>query len=52
MIELSLAALDEDPEIEMMVWSETCFVPGIDWHTRYRTDPQRYRLVQELTSFF
>jgi apolipoprotein N-acyltransferase len=52
MIDLSLRALDEDPEIEMMIWSETCFVPGVDWHTRYRNDPERYRLVRELTDFF
>lgn len=52
MIALSEKALDEDPEIEMMIWSETCFVPGIDWHSRYRTDPDRYRLVKELTDFF
>lgn len=52
MIALSREALAEDPEIEMMIWSETCFVPGIDWHSRYRTDPERYRLVKELTDFF
>ena len=51
LIELSKAALEEDPDIEMMIWSETCFVPGIDWHTRYRTDSDRYRLVKELTEF-
>ncbi len=52
LIDLSLQALEEDPDIEMMIWSETCFVPGIDWHTRYRTDPERYRLVKELKEFF
>ena len=52
MIALSEAALEEDDEIEMMIWSETCFVPGIDWHSRYRSDPDRYRLVRQLTDFF
>ncbi|MDC7126440.1 MAG: apolipoprotein N-acyltransferase [Spirochaetales bacterium] len=52
LIKLSKKALHEDPDIEMMIWSETCFVPGIDWHSRYRTDPERYRLVKELTDFF
>ena len=52
MINLSERALEEDPDIEMMIWSETCFVPGIDWHTRYRTDPERYQLVRELKEFF
>lgn len=51
MIDLSMQALEEDPDIEMMVWSETCFVPGIDWHSRYRTDPDRYRLVKDLKAF-
>lgn len=45
----SLAALEEDPEIVM--WSETSFVPGIDWHTRFRSDPMRYELVKELREF-
>ena len=52
MIALSKEALKEDPGIEMMIWSETCFVPGIEWHTRYRTDPDSYRLVKELRDFF
>ena len=52
LINLSKEALKEDPDIEMMIWSETCFVPGIDWHKRYRTDPERYRLVKELEEFF
>ncbi|MDC7225271.1 MAG: apolipoprotein N-acyltransferase [Spirochaetales bacterium] len=52
LIELSGKALEEDPGIEMMIWSETCFVPGIDWHTRYRNDPVRYRMVKDLTDFF
>ena len=51
LVSLSKQALEEDPGIEMMIWSETCFVPGIDWHTRYRTDPERYRLVKELKDF-
>jgi len=52
LIDLSKQALEEDPGIEMMIWSETSFVPGIDWHTRYRTDSERYRLVKELKAFF
>ncbi len=52
MIELSKKALEEDPSIEMMIWSETAFVPGIDYHSRYRTEPEKYRLVKELKEFF
>ena len=52
LVRLSEEALAEDPDIEMMIWSETAFVPGIDWHTRYRQNPNSYRLVKELTDFF
>jgi apolipoprotein N-acyltransferase len=45
----SLAAIAEKPEI--VIWSETSFVPAIDWHTRYRTDTQIYSLVKELREF-
>jgi apolipoprotein N-acyltransferase len=41
---------EPDPP-EAVIWSETSFVPGIDWHTRFRTDPFRYDLVRELTDF-
>lgn len=36
---------------DIVIWSETAFVPGIDWHTRYRTDRDRYRLVKELREY-
>ncbi|MFQ3619802.1 MAG: apolipoprotein N-acyltransferase [Spirochaetales bacterium] len=49
LIRLSNQALKESPE--MVVWSETAFVPGIDWHTRYREDPDVYELVQQLRSY-
>jgi apolipoprotein N-acyltransferase len=43
------AALEHDPEI--VIWSETSFVPSIDWHTRYRTDEDLYKLVRRLREF-
>ncbi len=39
----------ENPEI--VIWSETSFVPAIDWHTRYRPDNETYGLVKELQAF-
>jgi apolipoprotein N-acyltransferase len=42
-------AMEETPEL--VVWSETSFVPAIDWHTRYRTDLQIYELVRQLREF-
>lgn len=49
LIRLSNEALKEKPEL--VVWSETAFVPGIDWHTRYREDPDVYDIVQELRAY-
>jgi apolipoprotein N-acyltransferase len=45
----NLAVRNENPDI--VVWSETSFVPSIDFHTRYRTDQERYELVRELRDF-
>lgn len=48
---LSREALQEDPSIDIVIWSETSFVPAIDWHTRYRTDRVAFALVKELREF-
>jgi apolipoprotein N-acyltransferase len=48
---LSSKALAEDPTIDIVIWSETSFVPAIDWHTRYRTDRVAFGLVRELREF-
>lgn len=48
---LSKEALREDPAIDIVIWSETSFVPAIDWHTRYRTDRVAFGLVRELRRF-
>ncbi|MEA1912044.1 MAG: apolipoprotein N-acyltransferase, partial [Spirochaetota bacterium] len=47
--DLSLEAVKENPDI--VIWSETAFVPGVDWHSRYRTDKDRFALVNDLTEF-
>jgi apolipoprotein N-acyltransferase len=49
LVALSQKALEESPDI--VAWSETAFVPGIDWHTRYRRDQELYALVDELRRF-
>lgn len=46
---LSREAILENPDI--VVWSETSFVPAIDWHTRFRTSTERYLLVKRLRDF-
>ncbi len=43
------AVMTQKPEI--VIWSETSFVPAIDWHTRYRPDTQTYGLVKELRTY-
>jgi apolipoprotein N-acyltransferase len=45
----SQAAMAEDPDV--VIWSETSFVPAIHWHTKYRTNRESYRLVRELREF-
>ena len=48
---LSDEALAADPRPELVVWSETAFVPRIYWHTTYRDDAESYALVKELTDY-
>ncbi len=49
LISLSQEAMKQNPD--MVVWSETAFVPGVDWHSRYRTDRRSYELVKEFKDF-
>ena len=49
LIELSDRALKENPEI--VIWSETAFVPRIQWHNRYRTSRPHYELVRRLLNY-
>ncbi|MBA7650750.1 Apolipoprotein N-acyltransferase [subsurface metagenome] len=46
---LSSRAAAEHPEI--IIWSETAFVPALYWHTRYRTDHEVYGLVKRLKDY-
>jgi apolipoprotein N-acyltransferase len=48
---LSLEALRETPKPDLVVWSETAFVPRIYWHTTYRDDPPSWTLIKELLDF-
>ncbi|GHV76585.1 apolipoprotein N-acyltransferase 1 [Spirochaetia bacterium] len=48
---LSLEAVAAEPKPDMVVWSETAFVPRIYWHTVYRDDPESWQLVKELLAF-
>lgn len=46
---MSLQALQEDPD--MILWSETAFVPSVHWHTTYKTDEATAELVDEFVAF-
>jgi len=48
---LSNEALAARPRPDMVVWSETAFVPRIYWHETYRDDPSSWLLVKELMDY-
>jgi len=49
LLELSDQALQENPDT--VIWSETAFVPSIEWHNKHRTDRERLALVQKLMDY-
>jgi len=49
LLELSDQALTEDPDT--VIWSETAFVPSIEWHNKHRADRERLALVQKLMDY-
>ncbi|MDR2098103.1 MAG: apolipoprotein N-acyltransferase, partial [Spirochaetaceae bacterium] len=48
---LSEEALGRMTKPDLVVWSETAFVPMIYWHSHYRTDRDYYAQVKELLDF-
>jgi len=48
---LSNEALATRPRPDMVVWSETAFVPRIYWHETYRDDHPSWLLVRELMDY-
>ncbi|QEN08671.1 apolipoprotein N-acyltransferase [Oceanispirochaeta crateris] len=49
LLELSEEAMADEPDA--VVWSETSFVPSIQWHNKRREDRERLALVQRLLDF-
>ena len=49
LIEESEAALEENPDA--IIWSETSFVPAIQWHLKYRKNRDRVDLIFKLQDF-
>jgi len=46
---MSLEALQGNPD--MIIWSETAFVPSVYWHTTFKTDEATAILVDEFVRF-
>ncbi len=49
LLEESEKALEENPDV--LIWSETAFVPAIEWHEKYRQDRDRVDLIHRLKKF-
>ncbi len=49
LIDLSTRSLAEKPDI--VIWSETAFVPAIEYHLKYRESQEAVRVVKKLTEF-
>jgi apolipoprotein N-acyltransferase len=49
LVRLSREAMEDNPDV--VIWSETAFVPAIDFHTRYRQNRNSYNLVKRLLDF-
>jgi apolipoprotein N-acyltransferase len=48
---LSDEAIRDNPDLDLVVWSETAFVPRIYWHQHYRDDGPSWNLVSELLEY-
>jgi len=51
LVRLSDEARAKNPDLSLVVWPETAFVPRIDWHWRYREDPDSFALVSDLLGY-
>jgi apolipoprotein N-acyltransferase len=48
---LSDEALASSPDIELVVWPETAFVPRIAWHYQRREEHDKFELVENLLNY-
>ncbi|MCL1813535.1 MAG: apolipoprotein N-acyltransferase [Treponema sp.] len=48
---LSVNALEQEPETELVVWPETAVTHRIFWHLTYRDNAESYTAVKELMDF-
>lgn len=48
---LSEQAIADNPDLALIVWPETAFIPRIDWHYRYRNERESFELVHSLLQY-
>ena len=48
---LSDEAIAQNPKPDLVVWSETAFIPRIYWHINYRGSPDSFALVMDLMNY-
>jgi len=51
LVRLTEQALSARPDIDLVVWPETAFIPRIDWHYRYREDRATFELISDLLAW-
>ena len=51
LVKLSDEALKADPDIDLVVWPETAFVPRIEYHYKYRQKRESFELVEKLLNY-
>lgn len=51
LMRLSDAAINENPNIDLVVWPETAFVPRIEWHYQKRQNRASFNLVSTLLNY-
>lgn len=51
LLRLSDEALASSPKPQLVVWSETAFIPRIHWHTKYRENQEIWAIVRDLLEY-
>ncbi len=49
--DLTTKGMEEDPDVDMVVWSETAFVPSVSWHQTYNISITTRKLVENFVEY-
>ncbi len=49
--ELTSEGLEENPDVDMVLWSETAFVPSVSWHQTYNISITTRKLVDDFVDY-